>query len=85
MVSLKLLKPVVRIFYKPLIRINYHHVNVLNNHSKKLYLICPNQSPLYVVSILNNGSYSITTVHLDYFHITTLLAKLLTMLIVQCH
>ena len=48
-------------------------------------LSCPTQSPLYVVSIPNNGSYSIIRVHLDYFHITTLIAKLLTALIVQCH
>ena len=76
---------IVRIFSKPSIRIDYYHVNVLNNYSKQLYLNCPAQSPLYVVSIPNNGSYSITRVHLDYFHITTLIAKLLTPLIVQCH
>ena len=85
MVSLKLPKPVVRIFSKPLIRIDYHHANVLNNYSKQLYLICLAQNPLYVVSIPNNGSYSITRVHLDYFHITTLISKLLTALIVLCH
>ena len=83
--SLSLRDASVRIFSKPSIRIDYHHVNVLNNYSKQLYLICPAQSPLYVVSIPNNGSYSITRVHLDYFHITTLIAKLLTVLIVQCH
>ena len=41
----------VRIFSKPSIRIDYHHVNVLNNYSKQLYLNFPAQSPLYVVSI----------------------------------
>ena len=41
----------VRIFSKPSIRIDYHHINVLNNYSKQLYLNCPAQSPLYVVSI----------------------------------
>ena len=51
MVSLKLPKPVVRIFSKPSIRIDYHHVNGLNNYNKQLYLNCPAQSPLYVVSI----------------------------------
>ena len=75
----------VRIFYKPLIRTNYHHINVLNNYSKQLYLICPTQSPIYVVSTPHNGSYSIKRVHLDYFHITTLISKLLTTPIVQCH
>ena len=73
----------VRIFYKPSIRIDYYNVNVFNNYSKQLYLICPAQSPLYVVSIPNNGSYSITRVHLDDFHITALIAKPLTALIVQ--
>ena len=77
-----LLVRIVRTFLKPLIRIDYHHVNVLNNYIKQLYLICPAQSPLYVVSIPNNGSNIITKVHLDYFHITILIAKLLTALIV---
>ena len=81
----RIIRPTVRIFYKPSVRIEHHHVNVLNNYSKQLYLICLAQSPLYVVSIPKNGGYSITIVHLDYFHITTLIARLLTTLIVQCH
>ena len=74
----------VRIFYKPSIRIDYHHANVLHNYSKQLYLNYPAQSPVYVVSTSYNESYSITRVQLDYFDITTLIAKLLTAPIVQC-
>ena len=49
--NLCILPDYVRICSKPSIRIDYHHVNVLNNYNKQLYLNCTAQSPLYVVSI----------------------------------
>ena len=57
MVSLKLPKPVVRIFSKPSIRIDYHHVNVLNNYSKQLYLIL--SSPIPPICSVNTQQWKL--------------------------
>ena len=57
-----------------------YSITIANNCT----LFCPTQSPIYVVSTPNNGSYSITRVYLDYCRITKFIAKLLTAPIVQC-
>ena len=85
MVSLKLPKPVVRIFSKPSIRIDYHHVNGLNNYNKQLYLNCPAQSPLYVVSIPAMEATALQECTWITSTLAHSLLSFLTALIVQCH
>ena len=75
--------PSVRIFVKLSIRFDFYHVYSTTIANNCILYVQPNLLYIYIyISTPNNKSYRITRMQLDYFYITILIAKLLTVPIV---